>query len=112
MAQEGIEVAVYDFKFLKPLDEELAREALSEHEYIITIEDGCIIGGFGSAIAEFATAFKMQNLIFRMGIPDKFIEHGSVAQLQAICHTDTESVVKAAKQILRSDSHVTTQKFD
>ena len=54
----------------------------------------------------------MQNLIFRMGIPDKFIEHGSVAQLQAICHTDTESVVKAAKQILRSDSHITTQKFD
>lgn len=112
LAQEGIEAAVYDFKFLKPLDEELAREALSEHEYIITIEDGCIIGGFGSAIAEFATAFKMQNLIFRMGIPDKFIEHGSVAQLQAICHTDTESVVKAAKQILRSDSHITTQKFD
>lgn len=112
LAKEGIEAAVYDFKFLKPLDEELAKEALSEHKYVITLEDGCITGGFGSAIAEFATACKMQNLIFRMGIPDKFIEHGSVAQLQALCHTDTESVVNAAKQILSSDSRFSTQTFD
>ncbi len=82
----------YDFGFVKPLDETVLHEIFSSHEKIITIEDGTIKGGFGSAIIEFAILNKYKNEIQILGIPDNFIEHGTVIELQKICKIDVESL--------------------
>ena len=97
-AQEAIEklsnnslFSLYDMRFVKPLDENLLHEIFTNHKKIITIEDGVISGGFGSAILEFASENKYKNDIKILGIPDEFIEHGSVHQLQQKLHLDVES---------------------
>lgn len=85
------EISHYDMRFVKPLDENLLHEIFKNHEKIITIEDGVISGGFGSAILEFASENKYKNDIKILGIPDEFIEHGSVHQLQQKLNLDVES---------------------
>lgn len=82
----------YDFGFVKPLDTNLLRQLFTEYEQIITIEDGTIIGGFGSAITEFAATEKYLIPITTLGIPDNFIEHGTIQQLQEICKIDVKSL--------------------
>ena len=69
-------------RFVKPLDEKLLHTIFSEYEVIITIEDGTIKGGFGSTILEFASENNYQHKIKTIGIPDEFIEHGSISKLQ------------------------------
>ena len=76
------ELAHYDMRFIKPLDENLLHQIFKKHQTIITIEDGTIKGGFGSSILEFASKFNYKNNIKILGIPDEFVEHGSVAILQ------------------------------
>ncbi|MCO6147248.1 1-deoxy-D-xylulose-5-phosphate synthase [Flavobacterium sp. NRK1] len=82
----------YDFGFIKPLDEALLHEIFRQHEEIVTIEDGCITGGFGSTIAAFATRNGYTLKIRNLGIPDNFIEHGTVNQLQHYCGIDVKSL--------------------
>jgi 1-deoxy-D-xylulose-5-phosphate synthase len=82
----------YDFGFIKPLDEALLHEIFRQHEEIVTIEDGCITGGFGSTIAAFATRNGYTLKIRSLGIPDNFIEHGTVNQLQHYCGIDVKSL--------------------
>ena len=98
LSEKGLDVALYDFKFLKPLDKDLANEALSGYKYILTVEDGCKDGGFGSAIAEYACENGFSNSMKRIGIPDDFVEHGSVSQLQKLCGMDAESI---AEEVLK-----------
>ncbi len=86
--------AHYDFGFVKPLDEKLLHEILKKFETIITIEDGTIKGGFGAAIIEFASENNYKSNIKVIGIPDNFIEHGTVNELQEICKMDVESLIK------------------
>jgi len=86
------EIAHYDFGFIKPLDEKLLHEIFSSFENIITIEDGTIKGGFGSAIVEFASEKNYSKSIKTLGIPDHFIEHGTVEELQKICKIDVKSI--------------------
>ena len=76
------ELAHYDMRFIKPLDENLLHQIFKKHQTIITIEDGTIKGGFGSSILEFASKFNYKNNIKILGIPDEFVEHGSIAILQ------------------------------
>lgn len=85
--------AHYDFSFVKPLDEEKLHEIFKVYSALITIEDGTIKGGFGSSIAEFASHFKYPTTIKILGIPDEFIEQGSILELQQICKIDVESLV-------------------
>jgi len=87
-------IAHYDFGFVKPLDEKLLHEIFNSFETIITIEDGVIKGGFGSAIIEFASENNYKNSIKTLGIPDDFIEHGTVEELQQICKIDVKSLEK------------------
>lgn len=87
-------IAHYDFGFVKPLDEKLLHAILKKYETLITIEDGTIMGGFGAAIIEFASENNYKNNIKVIGIPDNFIEHGTVAELQKICKIDVESLIK------------------
>jgi 1-deoxy-D-xylulose-5-phosphate synthase len=86
------EIAHYDFGFVKPLDENLLHKIFLKYESIITIEDGVIKGGFGSAIIEFSSENKYSIPIKSLGVPDAFIEHGTLDELQKICGIDVESI--------------------
>ena len=87
-------IAHYDFGFVKPLDENLLHEIFASFEKIITLEDAVIKGGFGSAIIEFASENNYTTPIKTLGIPDVFIEHGTVEELQKTCGIDVESIMK------------------
>ena len=78
---EGIDPAHYDMRFVKPLDEEMLHEVFTKYNKVITIEDGTIIGGFGSAVLEFMNEYGYKAEVKIMGIPDKLIEHGTPRQL-------------------------------
>lgn len=86
------EISHYDLRFVKPLDENLLHDIFANHEKIITIEDGVISGGFGSAILEFAVKNNYKNDIRVLGIPDEFVPHGSVNQLQESLGLDAKSI--------------------
>jgi 1-deoxy-D-xylulose-5-phosphate synthase len=84
----------YDFPFVKPLDVKLLKAIFMKYDQIITVEENVIIGGFGSAINQFFLNNKYTILIKNIGIPDNFIEHGTVFELQKICGIDVESLIK------------------
>ena len=90
--EAGVNAALYDMIFVKPLDEELLHEIAKKYKRIVTIEEGCINGGFGSAILEFMADNGYSPRIKRMGIPDKFIPQGSVKELHALCGIDEENI--------------------
>tara|TARA_R110002126_G_scaffold291568_1_gene453683 strand:- start:36175 stop:37947 length:1773 start_codon:yes stop_codon:yes gene_type:complete len=87
-------ISHYDMRFVSPLDEQLLHEIFKKYKTIITIEDGTIQGGFGSAILEFATEYNYQNKIKILGIPDHFIEHGNIFRLQLQLGLDAKSLAK------------------
>ena len=89
----GKNIAHYDLRFLKPLDEAMLHEIGKQFKQVITIEDGALNGGMGSAVLEFMADNNYQPNISRIGIPDKFIEHGTVPELYKICGMDEESIV-------------------
>ena len=93
-------IAHFDFPFVKPLDEVLLHAIFSKFETIITIEDGVISGGFGSAILEFAAAYNYHSKIQLLGVPDEFIEQGTVLELQQICKMDVSSLEVLFKELL------------
>lgn len=94
MQEEGnpTSVAHYDMRFAKPLDTKLLEEIAGKFKKIVTIEDGCIQGGFGSAVTEWMTDHDHHPTIKRLGLPDTFVEHGSVSELQAIVGIDVNSI--------------------
>ena len=94
-ARKGVSVAHYDMRFLKPIDEEILREIGENFRYIITLEDGAVKGGLGSAVAEYMTTNGFAPNIRMMGIPDNFVEHGSPEELYRICGMDKESLLAA-----------------
>ena len=85
-------VAFYDMRFLKPLDEELLHGVFHKFKKIITLEDGTIVGGLGSAVLEFMADHGYSAKIVRLGIPDHFVEHGTQQQLYHECGYDCESI--------------------
>jgi 1-deoxy-D-xylulose-5-phosphate synthase len=87
------DIAHYDFSFIKPLDINCLMGIFSYFERIITIEDGTVNGGFGSAILEFSASHNYKNKVEVLGIPDVFIEHGTVLQLQQLCKIDVKSLI-------------------
>lgn len=93
--QAGIHAALFDMIFLKPIDEEILHFAGQNFDKIITLEDGTISGGLGSAVAEFITENGYKSQVKRIGIPDMFIPHGKPEELGQLCKTDAESIYKA-----------------
>jgi 1-deoxy-D-xylulose-5-phosphate synthase len=93
-------IAHYDLRFVKPLDETLLHSIFQKFDKIITVEDGTVKGGFGSAIVEFATANSYNNVIKILGIPDTFIHHGSVEELQQLCKIDAVSILREILKLL------------
>lgn len=86
------EIAHYDLRFVKPLDADLLHEIFRKHTTIITVEDGVIKGGFGSAVSQFASENNYKNSLTTLGIPDAFLEHGTVAQLQELAGISSEKI--------------------
>ena len=92
-------VAHYDMRFLKPIDEEILEEVGQRFKYVITIEDGIRNGGMGSAVVEWMSDHQYTPRIVRLGLPDRFVEHGSVAELQSLLGIDCAGIKKAIKEI-------------
>lgn len=99
LKEDGLEASLYDMRFVKPLDEEILHEVFSNHKHVITVEDGCLMGGFGSSILEFMADHQYPSQVVRLGMPDEVIEHGEQSELHALCNYDTEAIVRAAKEL-------------
>ncbi len=99
LEKEGISAAVYDARFAKPLDENMLREIFQQFDRIITVEDGCVMGGFGSAVLEFAAENDLHAKVRRLGIPDEVIEHGEQSELYRECGFDAAGIVKTALEM-------------
>ncbi len=97
-AQSGIAVAHYDLRFVKPLDEQLLHEVFQQYKTIITVEDGSIMGGMGSAVLEFMADHGYSSKVIRMGVPDRFIEQGTVPELHRICGFDAEGILDTIRK--------------
>lgn len=104
---EGFTPAHYDMRFAKPLDEELLHEALQNYERIITVEDGTVVGGFGSAVAEFMVKHHYKNDLTVLGIPDRIVEHGTLKELHRECGYDAEAIADAVRETSRT--HMTVE---
>jgi len=96
---KGINVAVYDMRFIKPLDEDLVLQVASKYTDIITIENGALKGGLGSAVAEVVADSNLKVNVHRMGIPDYFVAHGSLKELHKECQIDTDAMVSMIMKI-------------
>jgi 1-deoxy-D-xylulose-5-phosphate synthase len=99
LRKEGINAAHYDMRFAKPLDEPLLHEALQQYQKIITVEDGTVAGGFGSAVAEFMVQHGYKNELMILGIPDRIVEHGTLKELHRECGYDAEAIAEAVRKI-------------
>ena len=99
LAEEDIHPAHYDMRFVKPLDEELLHDIFRNFKKVITVEDGCLMGGFGSAVLEFMAENGYACRVVRLGIPDAIVEHGTQEQLHAECNFDAEGIAKAVKKL-------------
>ncbi|MDB9775338.1 1-deoxy-D-xylulose-5-phosphate synthase [Vicingaceae bacterium] len=100
LEKEGVNAAHYDMRFAKPLDEMLLHEVFGKFEKVITVEDGCLMGGIGSAILEFAADHGYKASVKRLGIPDEFIEHGTQLELHKECGFDPEGITQAAIKLV------------
>lgn len=98
--EKTAQVAHYDMRFVKPLDTEMLHEVFSKFRRVITVEDGCVQGGFGSAVLEFMVDNGYSAEVRRLGIPDAVIEHGEQAELQRDCGFDTDGIEKAVCEML------------
>ena len=101
LAEEAIHVSHYDMQSIKPLDKELLTTIFNEYSSIITIEDGIISGGFGSAILEFKNKHELTSPIKILGLPDHFIEHGTQKELYQELGLDSSGIYKTIKVELR-----------
>ena len=97
---EGYSVAHYDMRFVKPIDEMLLHEVFAKFKHVVTIEDHAIMGGMGSAVLEFMGDHGYSAQVKRLGIPDRWIEHGSQKELYTECGYDDKALIAAVKEML------------
>jgi len=100
LRSEGIDPAHYDIRFVKPLDEALLHEVFTNYSKIVTVEDGTVVGGFGSAILEFMNANGYKADVTILGIPDRLVEHGTLKELHSECAYDAAGIEAAVKAIV------------
>jgi 1-deoxy-D-xylulose-5-phosphate synthase len=98
---EGIDPAHYDMRFVKPVDEKLLHEVFAGFNKIITVEDGTVVGGFGSSVLEFMNEHGYKATIKILGIPDKIIEHGTPKDLHRECGYDAKGIVEAVHDLIK-----------
>ena len=100
LASEGFFPAHYDLRFVKPLDAELLHEVFTRHKKIITVEDAAIMGGMGSAVLEFMADHHYTADVIRLGIPDRWIEHGEQTELWRECEYDKKAIMEAVRKMV------------
>ncbi len=99
LSAEGLKPAHYDMRFAKPLDETLLHEVFAQFNKVITVEDGCVMGGFGSAVLEFMADHGYTAQLKRLGIPDRVVEHGDQIELHRECGFDPEGIAQAVRAL-------------
>ncbi|MFB6455624.1 1-deoxy-D-xylulose-5-phosphate synthase [Chitinophaga sp. Hz27] len=104
---DGLQPAHYDIRFVKPLDEALLHEVFQQFDKVITVEDGTIVGGFGSAILEFMAKHNYKADISMLGVPDKIIEHGKPEELFRECGYDAAGIARATREMMKEKITVT-----
>lgn len=100
LKSEGIDPAHYDLRFAKPLDEEMLHEVFQRFDKVITVEDGTVVGGVGSAVLEFMAAYHYKAEVRILGIPDRIVEHGSQKELHRECGYDAEAIAQAVREMV------------
>ena len=100
LEKDGYNVGIYDMRFVKPLDNNLLDSVFSKYEKVITVEDGCIQGGFGSAVLEYMVDNNHNAQVIRLGVPDKYIEHGTQAELWRECQYDKQAIVETVHKMV------------
>jgi 1-deoxy-D-xylulose-5-phosphate synthase len=105
---EGINPAHYDLRFVKPIDEDLLHEAFSKYSKIVTVEDGTVVGGFGSAVLEFMNKYGYKADVTILGIPDRLVEHGSPKELHRECAYDAQGIAAAVRELMKESITVST----
>jgi 1-deoxy-D-xylulose-5-phosphate synthase len=100
LARHNILIGHYDMRFAKPLDEKMLLEIFGQYKKILTVEDGCLQGGFGSAILEFMADNNLRAEVRRLGIPDRIVEHGEQHELHHECGFDVEGIERAVVEML------------
>ena len=109
LKNDGLNPAHYDMRFAKPLDEELLHEVLSKFEKIITLEDGTVVGGFGSAVLEFMNEKNYKAEIKMLGIPDRLVEHGTPKELHHECGYDAQAIKETVLEMMKGKVSVSSQ---
>ena len=99
MAKEGLDPAHYDMRFVKPLDSTLLHQVFKKYKKVITVEDGTVVGGFGSAILEFMNQNGYKASLVTLGIPDSFVEQGTQRQLYKVCGYDADGIYETVKKL-------------
>lgn len=99
LQREGMAIGHYDMRFAKPLDEALLHEACQNYEKLITVEDGTVTGGIGSAVLEFMATHGYKNEVKILGIPDRIVEHGSLKDLHKECGFDAQAIANVMKEM-------------
>ena len=103
LSTEGIRPAHYDMRFAKPLDEKLLHDIAKKFSKIITVEDGTIVGGFGSAVLEFLSANSYTPEVQMLGIPDRIVEHGKPEELHRECGYDAKAIAEAIREMKNAE---------
>lgn len=99
LATDGLNPAHYDMRFAKPLDEALLHDIAKNFQKVVTVEDGTIVGGFGSAVLEFFNAHQYKVSVHMLGIPDRIVEHGKPEELHRECHYDAQAIVETVRSL-------------
>ncbi|GAB3039899.1 1-deoxy-D-xylulose-5-phosphate synthase [Spirosoma pulveris] len=107
LAKEGIRPAHFDMRYVKPLDEALLHQIFSRFDRVVTVEDGCVMGGFGSAVLEFMANHDYMARVKRLGIPDAVIEHGEQIELHRECGFDPKGIADAVRELLFTGRAIT-----
>jgi 1-deoxy-D-xylulose-5-phosphate synthase len=103
LAEEGFDVGLINARFVKPLDRETILRAVADTPFVVTVEEGALMGGFGSAVLEAASDAHLDaSHVCRLGVPDMFIEHGRRKELLAELGLDTEGIAKTCRQMAQS----------
>lgn len=108
LKNDGLNPGHYDMRFAKPLDEALLHEACQQYDKLLTVEDGTVEGGFGSAILEFMNRNGYKNDVRILGIPDRLVEHGTPKELMRECGYDAEGIAQAIREMMKEKITVST----
>lgn len=101
LKMDGLNPAHYDMRFVKPLDEALLHEVFSRYNKVVTVEDGTVTGGFGSAVLEFMAQHNYKAEVKILGIPDAIVEHGTPKELYRECGYDAQAITSTIREMLK-----------